>query len=147
MALDNCRVVLVRPEIAGNVGATARVMRNMGLSRLVLVAPKADPNDRQARQFSTHGEAILDDAVLVPDLGQAVADCVLVAGTSARTGGLYRRQTVGRPDEVMPRLVEAAGRGPVALVFGPEPTGLSNDEVMRCHYLVNIPADPTYPAL
>jgi tRNA/rRNA methyltransferase len=147
MTLDNCRIVLVRPEIAGNVGATARVLRNMGLSRLVLVAPKADPADRQARQFSTHGEVILDNAVLVPELDQGVADCVLVAGTSARTGGLYRRQSVGWPDEVMPRLIEAAAGGPVALVFGPEPTGLSNAEVMRCHYLINIPADPTYPAL
>jgi len=143
----NCRVVLVRPEVAGNLGATARVMRNMGLSELVLVSPVADPADREARQRSTHGEAILDRCRIVPELGEAVADCVLVAGTSARTGGLFRRQSVGTPDALLPRLVDAMASGPVALVFGPEPTGLTNAEVTRCHYLIQIPTDLTYPAL
>jgi tRNA C32,U32 (ribose-2'-O)-methylase TrmJ len=58
MSLDNCRIVLVRPRVAGNLGSTARVMRNMGLSDLVLVAPEADPEDPRARRLSTHGEAI-----------------------------------------------------------------------------------------
>src|SRR5437870_2736384 len=128
-SLDNCRVVLVRPTIAANLGAAARVMRNMGLTDLVLVAPEADPADPRARQLSTHGEAILDRACVVADLGAAVADCVLIAGTSARTGGLFRRQSLGPPDEIMPRLVEALPAGPTALVFGPEPSGLSNAEV------------------
>src|SRR5262245_38107901 len=113
-AVDRCRVVLVRPELSANVGATARVMRNFGARELVLVAPKADPHDRQARQMSTHGEEVLDACQVVPDLGAAVADCVLVAGTSARTGGLFRRQSVGTPDEVMPHLVAALPAGPVA---------------------------------
>jgi tRNA/rRNA methyltransferase len=143
----NCRIVLVRPEVAANLGAAARVMRNMGLSELVLVAPVADPADRQARQLSTHGEEILDRCRVVPDLGAALADCVLAAGTSARVGGPLRRQSVGSPDEVMPRLVERMAAGPVALVFGPEPSGLTNAEVTRCHYLIHIPTDPTYPAL
>jgi tRNA/rRNA methyltransferase len=143
----NCRVVLVRPQIATNIGATARAMRNMGVRDLVLVAPSADPADPRARQLSTHGEEILDRCRIVADLAEAVADCVLVAATSARTGGLYRRQSLGTPREIMPRLVEAMDRGPVALVFGPEPTGLSNAEVTRCHFLIHIPADPTYPAL
>ena len=85
--------------------------------------------------------------VAVPDLDAAVADCVLVAGTSARTGGLFRDQTVGRPDEVLPRLAAALGQGPVALVFGPEPSGLTNEEVSRCHHLIHIPTDEVYPAL
>jgi tRNA/rRNA methyltransferase len=143
----NCRVVLVRPQIAANLGATARVMRNLGLSELVLVDPAADPADPRARQLSTHGEEILDRCRVVPDFGDAVSDCVLVAGTSARTGGLFRRQTVGPPDEIMPRLVEAMAAGPTALVFGPEPSGLTNSEVTRCHYLIHVPTDPTYPAL
>jgi tRNA/rRNA methyltransferase len=143
----NCRVVLVRPEIAANVGAAARAMRNFGLSELVLVAPVADPWDERARQLATHGEEILDRCRVVAELGEAVADCVLVAGTSARTGGLFRRQSVGPPEEVMPRLVEAMPSGPAALVFGPEPSGLENAEVTRCHYLIHIPADPSYPAL
>jgi tRNA/rRNA methyltransferase len=143
----NCRVVLVGTQVAANLGATARVMRNMGLSDLVLVGPVADPADRNARQLSTHGEELLDRCRVVAGLGEAVADCVLVAGTSARTGGLFRRQSVGAPDEIMPRLVDFMAVGPVALVFGPEPTGLSNAEVTRCHHLIHIPTDPTYPAL
>ena len=145
--LSRCRVVLVRPQFAGNVGAVARVMRNMGLADLVLVEPLADVNDRQARQLSTHGEDILDRARAVADLGEAVADCVVVAATSARKGGLFRRQSVGLPDEIAPLLVEALPTGPVALVFGPERTGLTDAEVSRCHHLIHIPADPTYPAL
>ncbi len=145
--LDRARVVLVRPQIAANLGATARVMRNLGLTDLVLVAPLADPCDRNARQLSTHGEEILDHCRVVADLGEAVADCVLVAGTSARLGGLFRKQSLGTPDEVMPHLIERLTAGPVALVFGPEATGLENAEVSRCHYLIHIPTDAVYPTL
>src|SRR5690349_7846902 len=100
----NCRIVLVRPQIAANVGAAARVMRNMGLSELVLVEPAADPTDPRARQLATHGEEILDRCRVVAELGEAVADCILVVATSARVGGLTRRQVVGSPDEIAPRL-------------------------------------------
>jgi len=140
-------VVLVRPQIAANLGATARAMRNMGVTDLVLVAPTADPLDRNARQLSTHGEEILDRCRIVSDLAEAVADCVLVVGTSARLGGLFRKQSLGTPDEVMPHVVQRLAAGPVALVFGPEPTGLENTEVSRCHYLIHIPTDSAYPAL
>lgn len=145
MSLQRVRVVLVRPQVAGNLGATARVMRNFGLDQLVLVAPAADRDDREARKLSTHGEAILDQARIVATLDEAIGDCVFVAGTSARTGGPFRRQSVDTPDQIAPRLLAAAG--PVAVVFGPEPTGLLNEEVTRCHYLMHIPADEGYPAL
>ena len=145
--MNRCRVVLVRTHIAANLGATARAMRNLGLSDLVLVDPIADPDDRNARQVSTHGETILDRCRIVPELGEAVGDCVFVAGTSARTSGVFRGQSAGTPEEVLPRLVDALASGPAALVFGPEPTGLTNAEVARCHFLIHIPADPTYPAL
>src|SRR5437764_14212750 len=101
MSLRNCRIVLVRPQIAGNLGATARVMRNMGLRDLVLVAPHVDLHDRQARQLSTHGESILDGARIVAELGEAVADCVLVAGATAGAGKLIRGQ-YGPPAAVVP---------------------------------------------
>jgi tRNA/rRNA methyltransferase len=145
--LANCRVVLVRPQVAANIGAVARAMRNFGLTDLFLVEPAANPADREARRLATHGEGILGRARCVGDFGEAVADCVLVAGTSARTGGLFRAQTVGWPEQIMPELVDAAGQGPVALVFGTEASGLTNEEVSRCHYLVHIPADADYPAL
>lgn len=143
----NCRVVLVRPRIAANIGAAARVMRNMGLSDLVLVAPEASPNDPEARRLSTHGEEVLDHCRTVADIGAAVADCVMIAATSARVGGLTRRQFVGPPDEIAPRLIEAESSGPIALVFGPESSGLSNAEVSRCHYLIHVPTDPQCPVL
>src|SRR5262249_37063972 len=114
--LNHCRVVLVEPRIAGNVGATARIMHNMGLTELVLVAPEVDPGDPRARQHSTQGEDILDRARVIADFGDAVADCVLVVGTSARTGGLFRRQSLGSPEEIMPHLAKVlAADDPVAL--------------------------------
>jgi tRNA/rRNA methyltransferase len=122
-------------------------MRNMGLAELVLVAPDADPADPRAHQLATHGEDVLARCRIVAELGEAVADCVLVAATSARVGGLVRRQFVGTPDEIALRLVEAMTMAPVALIFGPESSGLSNAEVMRCHYLIHVPTDPAFAAL
>jgi tRNA/rRNA methyltransferase len=147
MALHDCRVVLVRPQVAGNIGATARVMRNFGLTDLVLVAPVADATSPEARKLSTHGEDILNRARTVAALDEALADCVMVAGTSARIGGPFRRQSVGPPAEIAPLLIDAFAAGPAALVFGPEPTGLSDAEVTRCHHLIHVPIDPTYAAL
>jgi tRNA/rRNA methyltransferase len=147
MSLTRCRVVLVRPKIAANVGAAARVMRNMGLTDLVLVRPEADLDDPRGRLLATHSADILDRARVVDELGEAVADCGRVAATSARVGGLFRRQSVGTPEEIVPQLLEVAPRQPVALVFGPEASGLRDDEVTRCHYLIHIPTDPAQPAL
>ena len=147
MSLHRCRVVLVRTHYPGNLGATARVMHNFGVSDLVLVEPIADVNDREARRLSTHGEFILNEARIVPDLSAAVADCVLVAGTSALTAGTFRETTAGAIRDLVPKLVAAAERGPVALVFGPEPNGLTNTEIGLCHYLLTIPTAPEYPAL
>jgi tRNA/rRNA methyltransferase len=140
------RVVLVRPAIAGNVGAVARLMRNFGLSQLSLVQPHVDPLSDAARQLSTHGETVLQTARSEPSLERAVGDCVLVVATSAKVAGLYRREHHS-PAELMPRVRFAlnAQKGPVALVFGPEQTGLTNEEVSLCHELMTIPADPTYP--
>ncbi len=143
----NCRIVLVRPQFAANVGSAARVLRNMGGSELVLVAPAADPCDPEARRLAVHGEEVLDRCRVVADLGEAVADCVFVAATSSRVGGVMRRQTVGTPEEVLGRLAEAMTTGPAAVVFGPEGDGLTTAEASHCHYLIHIPADPAYPVL
>lgn len=145
--MNQARVVLVRPRIAANIGAAARVMRNFGLSDLVLVNPIADPSDANARQVATQGEEILDRCRIAAHLEEAVSDCVLVVGTSARRGGLFRKQSAGEPEDVMPRLIASLASGPVALVFGPEPTGLTNPEVTLCHWLLHLPTHPAYPAL
>jgi tRNA/rRNA methyltransferase len=146
--MDRCRVVLVGTQVAANLGSAARVMRNFGTSDLVLVAPQANRLDENARQTATHHAwELLENCRVVPALDDALAGCVLVAGTSARTGGLFRRQTVEPPDEVAVRLVEAMRAGPAALVFGPEPSGLTNEDVLHCQHLIHIPADESYPAL
>lgn len=145
--LANCRVVLVRTHYAGNLGATARAMRNFGLSDLVLVAPYARTSDLEARRMATRGLCVLDAARVVPDLPAALADCALAFGTSALTAGVWRSGTVGSAAEKLPELLSAAASGPVALVFGPEPHGLSNEELDRCNGLVHVPVDPEYGSL
>ncbi|VTU01404.1 rna methyltransferase : tRNA/rRNA methyltransferase OS=Anabaena sp. 90 GN=ANA_C10775 PE=4 SV=1: SpoU_methylase [Gemmataceae bacterium] len=145
--LSRCRVVLVRPHYAGNLGSTARVMRNFGLSDLVLVAPYARVNNPEAVRLATHGLPVLEAARIVPDLGDAVADCVFTLATSALTAGVARRGMIGTPAELIPGLLDAAERGPVALVFGPEPHGLSNEEIGRCHGMLHVPVDPEFSSL
>lgn len=145
--VSNCRVVLVRTHYAGNLGATARVMHNFGLSQLLLVDPQADPNDCEARRLSTHGEFILDRARIVADLQTAVADCHLVVATSSQAEGVFRATTASPIRPLMPQVAAGLNRGPVALVFGPEPSGLTNAEVAQCHHLLSIPTSTEYPAL
>ena len=142
-----CRVILVRPHYPGNIGATARIMGNMGLDDLALVEPVADPLDPAAKQMSTHSEAILHRARIVSTLAEALADRHLAVATSASSAGLYRQQA-GPPDQVLAGVAAALGDGKrVALVFGPEPTGLTNDEIAQCQGLVTIPTADTHPSL
>jgi len=145
--LNSCRIVLVRPHYAGNLGATARVMRNFGLTDLVLVDPVCSANDLEARRMATHGLSVLDVARVVPNLGEALADCVFTLATSAKSDGVVREGVSGTPEEKFPQLLDATSSGPVAIVFGPEPHGLTTAEVSRCHGLVHIPVDPAFPAL
>jgi tRNA/rRNA methyltransferase len=145
--LSNARVVLVRPHYPGNIGSVARVMCNFGLNQLTLVEPFADPRSEEARRLSTHGEHVLESARTVLTLDDAVADCRVVLGTSANVEGIYRTHNHGRPEEVLPQLIEALPDGPCALVFGPEPSGLSNAEVARCHGLIRILTDSQCPSL
>ena len=145
--LSNARVVLVRTHYPGNLGSVARAMCNFGLSQLALVEPFADPKSPEARRLSTHGEPVLESAATFATLDEAVADCRLVLATSANVEGVYRTHNYGRPDEILPPMAQALAEGPCALVFGPEPSGLSNAEVARCHGLIRIPTDRRYPSL
>jgi tRNA/rRNA methyltransferase len=148
MSLAHARIVLVETHYPGNLGATARIMCNFGLRDLVLVSPIADRAEQNAKQMSTHGEPILNGARVVASLSEAINDCVLVVGTSARSGGLFRQQNVGLPEAIMPHMVEALQQDrPAAILFGPEPTGLSNEVVTRCHHLIQIPTAPEYASL
>jgi tRNA/rRNA methyltransferase len=147
VSLARCRVVLVRPHYAGNVGAAARVMRNFGLRELVLVDPVADPRSMDAVMMATKGLDILTSARKVSTLAEAVAECTFVLATSGEVGGNVRKGFWGTPEEKLPALLDALDHGPAALVFGPEPHGLTLDEIAACHGMVFVPADETYPSL
>jgi len=145
--ISNCRVVLVRTHYPGNIGAAARAMKNFGLRDLVLVDPVADLAAHQARMLATNGVDVLDAARVVPDFEAAVADCGVVLATGGETGGTLRETVRGTPADLFPALAGALAAGPCALVFGPEPHGLTTAEVGRCHGLLHLPADPEYPSL
>ncbi|HEX3149905.1 MAG TPA: RNA methyltransferase [Gemmataceae bacterium] len=145
--LTNARVVLVRPHYSGNLGSVARAMCNFGLNQLTLVEPFADPRSEEARRLATHGEHLLESALTVLSLEDAVADCRVVLATSANVDGIYRTHNYGRPEELFPSFVEAIDDGPCALVFGPEPSGLANAEIARCHGLIRILTDRKCPSL
>jgi tRNA/rRNA methyltransferase len=122
-------------------------MRNFGLTDLVLVAPYTFPTNPEARRLATHGLDVLDSARIVSELGEALSDCVFTLATSALTAGVVRRGMIGTPAEMMPALLAAADGGHVAIVFGPEPHGLSNDDIGRCHGMLHIPVDPEFSSL
>ncbi|TAM45115.1 MAG: RNA methyltransferase [Gammaproteobacteria bacterium] len=142
--LANIRIVLSRPTHPGNIGAAARAMKTMGLTRLALVAPKRFPAPEAAALAADAGD-VLDRATVLSSLAEAVQDCRLVVGCSARPRRIgWPTMT---PAEGARRLAEAAATGTVALVFGQERTGLTNDELDRCHAVITIPANPEYPSL
>jgi tRNA (cytidine32/uridine32-2'-O)-methyltransferase len=142
---NRIRIVLVETSHPGNIGAAARAMKTMCLSELVLVAPLEFPHaDASAR--ASGAVDVLEQARVVQTLDEALAGCALVAGTSARQRGIG--PPVLAPKECMVRLHAAAVSGQqTALVFGRERIGLTNEELGRCHLLVNIPSNPDYGSL
>lgn len=142
-ALINIRVVLVRPRGSANLGSAARAMKNMGLGELGLVRPAARPS--AAERMAVHARELVRDAKISASVEEAVADCVLVVGTTCR-GGPYR--SAAEPPEVAaPALLAAAAQGPVAILFGPEDHGLSNDDLRACQRLIAIDTNPEYASL
>ncbi len=142
--LRNVHIVLVDTSHPGNIGAAARAMKNMGLARLRLVRPARFPS-AEATARASGADDLLVAAQCHETLTGAVADCTLVLGVSARVRSLPWPTLEARA--AARRAVTAAGRGPVALVFGPERSGLSNEDLARCNFLVRIPADPVYSSL
>ena len=143
--LGNFAFVLVRPLQAGNVGSAARALKNMGLGDLRLVAPSAAAGGRVAAAMAVHADDVLRDAQRYASLGAALADCTLAVGTTCRRG-LYRRAWSGCARRRRNWLREAAANR-VAIIFGPEDTGLVNRELKLCQRLVTIPTAPEYPSL
>ena len=140
----NIRIVLVSTTHPGNIGAVARAMKNMGLQRLYLVAPRMFPDD-EATWRAVSATDILERAVVVPTLEEAIADCQFVVGTSARSRRipwplLDARQCAGR-------IAQVAAREQVAVVFGQEASGLTNEELQLCNLHLTIPTAQDYSSL
>ncbi|MGV2703588.1 tRNA (cytosine(32)/uridine(32)-2'-O)-methyltransferase TrmJ [Aeromonas salmonicida] len=142
--LDQIRIVLVNTSHTGNMGSAARAMKTMGLTRLVLVDPQTLPDD-SAHALAAGASDVLANARIVSTLDEAIADCGLVIGTSARSRTLSWPML--DPREAGEKAVGEGMKHPVALVFGRERTGLTNDELQKCHYHVAIPANPEYSSL
>lgn len=142
--LAHVRVVLCRPSHPGNIGAAARAMKTMGLSDLVLVAPRRFPHP-EAEALAAGADDVLGRARVCRDLDEALADCVLAAGLTRRLRELAQPPQDGRSAAL--ELASLARAHRVALVFGNETFGLSNAELARCQRLVTLPANPRYPSL
>ena len=143
-ALQKIRIVLMQTSHPGNIGATARAMKNMGLEKLYLVQPK-QPNSLQAVSRAAGALDVLDRAVIVDTLDEAIADCVWVAGTSARLRTI--EWPILEPRECVAQALEYIDEGDIALVFGRENSGLTNEEMEKCNALLHIPTNPEYSSL
>ncbi len=142
--LENIRIVLVNTSHPGNIGAVARAMKTMGLEHLVLVNPDYFPHpDATAR--ASGADDVLHRARCVASLEEAVADCALVFGASARLRTISWPQLDAR--QCGERIAQEPPAVNSALVFGRERIGLTNQELEHCHYLVHIPANPEYASL
>ena len=144
MNLDNIRIVLVHTSHPGNIGAVARAMKNMGITKLSLVAPKQYP-DEQANWRAVSAVDVLESAIVTETLEEAIAACQFVVGTSAR--GRSIPWPLLDPRQCAERIAPATDHGEVAVVFGREDRGLTNDELQLCNLHLNIPTSEAYSSL
>jgi TrmH family RNA methyltransferase len=142
--LKNVRIVLVETTHPGNIGATARAMKNMGLAHLYLVNPQRYPS-HEASARASGADDVLANARICHSLDEAVAGCGLVFGASARSRSIPWPQL--DPRQAAARTMAAVDGVEAAFVFGREHSGLSNAELDRCNFLVTIPTNPDFASL
>jgi tRNA/rRNA methyltransferase len=159
MPLDNFAFVLFKPKSPGNIGAAARALKNMGCRDLRIVQPagfhfandrertwsRQGPGSDDAQTMAVHGRDVLAAATIHPGLDSALADRTLVVGTTARAGPYRSEARLIR--EVSDELSALSRANRIALVFGPEDCGLTNEELKLCQRLITIPTAPEYPSL
>jgi len=141
---DNISVIMINTTHPGNIGAAARALKNMGLSKLVLVDPKEYPTAK-ATWRAAGATDVLEQVEVVSTIDEAIADCGLVIGTSARERRIP--WPLLTPRECGDRVCHESKQHKVAIIFGREDRGLTNEELQKCHYHVHIPANPEYSAL
>lgn len=145
--LENITVVLHRPKYAGNIGSAARCAMNMGIEKLVVV-DHPHPDGEAMKQMATHAAAeVIEGIRYFDDLPSALEDFHYVVGTTARRGNSNLRRVMVGPGEMAEALVDLSRNNEVALVFGPEDRGLSNEELDHCHLLVSIPTSDRFRSL
>ncbi len=140
----NIRIVLVNTTHPGNIGGAARAMKNMGLAELYLVQPREYPAPRAVWR-AAGARDVLANATIVESVDEAIADCALVVGTSARERRIP--WPLLNPRECGEKIYSEAATHKTALLFGREDRGLTNDELQKCHYHVHIPSNPDYSSL
>ena len=141
---DNISFVLIEPKEPGNIGASARAMKNMGFRNLELVKP-ADHLAEEARQMACQGTDVLENAKVYATFGAAIRDKQFVVGTTRRSG--KTRGMIVPVKESIRKIIRAAGKNKIAILFGRERNGLTNKEVAQCSFLITIPSDPSSPSL
>jgi len=135
--LENVSIVLNRPRFPENIGSAVRAMRNMGLSKLIVVDPENYDTEKIMRLATHESAEMVEQIKRYDDLESAVASMNYVVGTTARLGG--ERQTIQKPADLAKRLISISEENSIAIVFGPEDRGLTNEEIRLCHVLINIP--------
>jgi len=144
MNLDNIRIVLVHTSHPGNIGGVARAMKNMGVGKLYLVAPRQYPDEQATWRAASAGD-VLAGAVITATVEEAIADCQFVVGTSAR--GRRIPWPLLDPRACAQRMDQASQHGEVAVLFGREDRGLTNEELQLCNLHLNIPTSDAYSSL
>jgi tRNA (cytidine32/uridine32-2'-O)-methyltransferase len=142
--LANIRTILVNTSHPGNIGSAARAMKTMGLKELYLVSPHIYPS-KHAEAMASNAADVLETAVVVKTLEQAIGECGLVVGTSTRVRTIPWPMLT--PKEFAEKARDANGNTKVALIFGNEQTGLTNEELHQCHFHIQIPSNPEYSSL
>jgi len=142
--LDNIGIVLAQPHIPENIGAVARAMDNMGLSRLILVSPKNYDERRASRTATGSSIELIRKMEVYEDLKEALGPYRYVVGTTARTGSL--RPVITGPRRLAESLIPISQKNQIAFLFGPEDRGLTNEQLRNCHTVVKIPT-ARFPSL
>ncbi len=143
--LDNIRVVLVEPIFGGNIGSVCRAKNNNGITDLAIVNPRPTTDWDDARKLACNAKAQLDARKEFKTLKEALTDCTVVAGSSARTG--FYRDTAHSPRQFAPIALNSAKDHKIALVFGREDKGLLNEELALCTHIIQIPSSEQYTSL
>lgn len=145
MTLDDICIILAHPEESRNIGSTCRAMANMGIKKLRIVGKREDYKDRQIRILAIHAAYIWDNAEFFDSITQAASDCIISAGTTRRRGK-KRKEWLVTPEEFVSNGAFTE-QGKIAVVFGNERTGLTDEELEECTMGIQIPSSPEFPSL